>query len=158
MTGPSPKPSVEEVPKLKLKPLLKNLKYAYLDPSETLPVIILVDLDPTQEGELLSILGENKEALGWTMADIKGIGPSIVQYRIHLGKDAKPTRDLQRRLNPVMKEMIKKEVIKLLDNGIIYSILDSSWVSLVKVVSKKSGVIVVQNDNNELIPTKNQTR
>ena len=49
-TGPSPKPSVEEAPKLELKPHLKHLKYTYQGPSETLPVIISADLDPTQEG------------------------------------------------------------------------------------------------------------
>ena len=148
---------MEEAPKLELKPLPKHLKYAYLGPSETLPVIILADLDPKQEGELLSVLDENKEALGWTMTDIKGISPSIVQHRIHLREDAKPTRDPQRRLNPTMKEVVKKEIIKLLDNGIIYPILDSSWVSPVQVVPKKSGVTVIQNDNDELNPTRIQT-
>ena len=63
------------------------------------------------------------------MADIKEISPSIVQHRIHLLEEAKPIRDPQRRLNPVMKEVVKKEIIKLFDNGIIYPISDSSWVS-----------------------------
>ena len=53
-----------------------------------------------------------------------------------------------------MQEVVKKEVIKLLDAGIIYPISDSLWVSPVQVVPKKGGITVVQNDNNELIPTR----
>ena len=51
---------------------------------------------------------------------------------------------------PTMKEVVKNEIIKLLDSGIIYPISDSSWISPVQVVPKKSGVTVIQNDNNEL--------
>ena len=57
-----------------------------------------------------------------------------------------------------MKEVVKKEIFKLLDNEIIYPISDSSWVSPIQVVSKKFGVTMVQNDTNELVPTKVQTR
>ena len=52
-----------------------------------------------------------------------------------------------------MKEVVKKEVLKLLDVGVIYPIADSKWVSPTQVVPKKSGVTVVANENNELIPT-----
>ena len=92
-------------------------------------------------------------ALRWTIADIKGISPLICTQRIHLEEDVKPSRQPQRRLNPIMKEVLKKEVLKLLDVGVIYSIADSKWVSPTKVVPKKSGVIVVTNENNELILT-----
>lgn len=85
--------STEEARILVLKTLLEHLKYAYLGPSETLPIIIASNLNQTQEKELLAILRENQEAIGWTMADIKGIRLSIVQHQIHLGKEAKPTRD-----------------------------------------------------------------
>ena len=105
----------------------------------------------------MSVLKANQEAIGWTIADIKGISPSIVQHRIYLEEEAKPTREAQRRLNPVMKDVVKKEILKLLDSGIIYPISDSSWVSPVQVIPKKSGVTVVQNDANELIPTRTQT-
>ena len=60
-------------------------------------------------------------------------------------------------LNPNMKEVVRNEVIKLLDNGIIYSISDSKWVSPTQVVPKKSGVTVVKNENDELIPTRTVT-
>ena len=66
------------------------------------------------------MLRENREAIGWTMADIKGIIPSIVQHHIHLIEEAKPKHDPQRRLNPVMQEVVRVEILKLLDNGIIY--------------------------------------
>ena len=90
MDEPIHKPSIEEAPKLKLKTLPEHLKYAYLGPSETLSVIIASDLDQTQEKKILAVLRENKEAIGWTIADIKGISPSIIQHRIHLGEEAKP--------------------------------------------------------------------
>ena len=66
-------------------------------------------------------------------------------------------RDPQRRLNPVMKEVVRKDILKCLDNGIIYPISDSSWVSLVQVVPKKSRITIIQVDNNELVPTRIQT-
>ena len=70
--------------------------------------------------KLLNLLREHKFALGWTIADIKGISPLICSH-----KGANPCRDPQRRLNPTMKEVVKKEVLKLLDVGIIYPISDS---------------------------------
>lgn len=152
-----PKSSIQEPPTLELKPLPTHLKYVFLGENETLPVIIASDLTQDQEKSLLVILRENKEALGWTMADIKGISPTIVQHRIHLVDEAHPSRDAQRRLNPIMKDVVRKEVLKCLDNGIIYPISDSPWVSPVQVVPKKSGITVIQNDQNELIPTRTQT-
>ena len=75
-------------------------------------------------------------------------------HYIHFDENAKPTREMQRRLNPNMKEVVRTEVLKLLDACIIYPISNSSWVSHVQVVPKKSGVTVVTNTDNELIPTK----
>ncbi|XP_062075251.1 uncharacterized protein LOC133779290, partial [Humulus lupulus] len=72
-------------------------------------------------------------------------------------ENAKTSRECQRRLNPNMKEVVREEVIKLLDVGIIYPISDSQWVSPVQVVPKKSGITVVENEKNELIPTRVQT-
>ena len=64
---------------------------------------------------------------------------------------------MQRRLNPNMKEVVKNKVIKILDNEIIYPISDSIWVSPTQVVPKKSGVSVITNEKNELIPTRTIT-
>ena len=71
--------------------------------------------------------------------------------------NAKPSRKIQRRVNPNMKEVVKNEVIKLLDNGIIYPISDSKWVSPTQVVPKKSGVTMITNEKNKLIPTRTIT-
>ena len=98
----------------------------------------------------------HKNTLGWTITDIKGISPLICTHKIYLEENAKPSREMQRRLNPNMK-VVKNEVIKLLDNGIIYSISDSKWVSPTQVVPKKSGVTVITNEKNELIPTRTIT-
>ncbi|PRQ60447.1 putative nucleotidyltransferase, Ribonuclease H [Rosa chinensis] len=78
-------------------------------------------------------------------------------HRIFLEDAAKPTRDPQRRLNPHMKEVVRAEVLKLLDVGVIYPISDSEWVSPVQVVPKKSGITVVKNEENELIPQRTVT-
>ena len=147
-------PTEERPPKLELKPLPTHLKYAFLGEEDTFPVIISSSLDLTQENQLLEILKTHRTALGWTIADIKGISPLICTHRIHLEEDVKPSRQPQRRLNPIMKEVVKKEVLKLLVVGVIYPIANSKWVSPTKVVPKKSGVTVVANENNELIPTR----
>ena len=147
-------PSEERPPKLELKPLPSHLKYAFLGVEETFPVIISSFLELDQENKLLEILRTHKNTLGWTIADIKGISPFICTHRIHLEEDVKPSRQPQRRLNPIMKEVVKKEFRKLLDVGVIYPIADSKWVSPTQVVPKKSGVTVVANENNELIPTR----
>ena len=93
-----------------------------------------------QEESLLSVLRKQKEVIGWTMADIKGLSSSTVQHRIHLIEEATPKRDPQCRLNPIMQEAIRIEILKLLDNGIIYSISGSQWVSPMQIVPKKSDV------------------
>jgi len=90
------------------------------------------------------------------LADIPGISPSFCMHRILLEEDAKPVRQPQRRLNPQLMEVVKKEVTKLLQAGIIYPISDNTWVSPVHVVPKKSGITVVKNEKNELIPTRIQ--
>ena len=147
-------PSEEKPPKLELKPLPSHLKYAFLGEEETFSVIISFSLESDQENKLLEILRTHKTAIGWTIADIKGINPLICTHRIHLEEDVKPSRQPQRRLNPIIKEVVKKEVLKLLDIGVIYPIADSNWVSPTQVVPKKFGVTVVANEHNELIPTR----
>jgi len=112
-----------------LKSLLFNHKYLFLGENETFLVIISSKLNAHQEDNLLQTLKMNKNALGWTIADIKGISPLICTHRIYLEENVKPSREMQRRLNPNMKEVTKNKVIKLLDNGIIYPIFDTKWVS-----------------------------
>ena len=130
-------PNEEEALEPKLKPLPEELKYAYLRKQQTYLVVISSQLTHDQEGKLLSVLKRHKTAFGWTLKDIKGINPLICTHRIHLEENAKTTRQPQRRLNPYMKEVVKNEVLKLLDVGIIYPISDSKWVSPTQVVQKK---------------------
>jgi hypothetical protein len=144
---------VPDPPKKELKSLSENLTYKFLGPAESLPVIIASDLVDDQEEKLLDILREHKEAISWTIEDIKGISPSVVMHKIHLEENAKPSRAPQRRLNLAMQEVVKAEVIKLLDVGIIYPIYDSKWVSLIHVVPKRAGLMVVKNKDDELVPT-----
>ncbi|KAI3748436.1 hypothetical protein L6452_11499 [Arctium lappa] len=149
-------PSVEQAPELELKTLPNHLKYVYLGDKETLPVIISSTLSPKEEGELIGVMKEHKRAIGWTIADIKGLSPSLCQHKILLEDEYKPFRDAQRRLNPPMMEVVKKEILKLLDADMIYPISDSKWVSPVQVVPKKSGITVVENAEGELVPTRVQ--
>ncbi|MDF3333022.1 hypothetical protein P3C14_29355, partial [Klebsiella quasipneumoniae subsp. similipneumoniae] len=89
----------------------------------TLPIIISSSLNDEQKGKLLDVLKEHKGALGWTIAEIKGINPVDCMHYIHRDENAKPTREMQRRLNPNMKEVVRTEVLKLLDAGIITEFL-----------------------------------
>ncbi|KAL5827957.1 hypothetical protein ACOSQ3_019799 [Xanthoceras sorbifolium] len=148
------KPSIMETPKVDLSLLPNGLKHAFLGPGNTFPVIISSELSVEQDEKLLNLLREHKSALGWTIADIKGISPLVCSHRIHLEEGTHPRRDPQRRLNPTMKEVVKKEVLKLLDAGIIDPISDSKWVSPTQVVLKKSGVTVVENEKGVPVPTR----
>ena len=147
-------PSTESQPPLELKPLPDSLKYVFLGPNQTLPVIIAANLTQDQEAQLTNVLRDHQTSIGWSINDLKGISPSLCMHHIYTDVDAKPIRDMQRRLNPNMREVVKREVIKWLDAGIIYPISDSRWVSPTQVVPKKSGLTVVQSDRGELLPTR----
>ena len=107
---------------------------------------------------MIQVLKSHKEAIGWTIADLKGISPLTCTYKIYLEENTKPRREAQRRLNPNMMEVVKKEIIKLLDADIIFPISDSRWVSPVQVVPKKMGVTVKKNAEGDLVPTRVQNR
>ncbi|XP_070036382.1 uncharacterized protein [Nicotiana tomentosiformis] len=121
---PPVKPSIEEPPQLELKPLPSHLRYDFLGPKSTLPIIISSSLFDVQTEQLLQVLMECKTAIGRTIGDIKGINPTFCMHKILLEDGHKPSREHQRRLNPNMKEVVKKEVIKWLDAGIIFPISD----------------------------------
>ncbi|KAK1652663.1 hypothetical protein QYE76_070468 [Lolium multiflorum] len=147
-TTPPPK----EDPVFDLKPLPDNLKYAHIDDKKIYPVIISSKLTEFEEERLLQILKKHRGAIGYTLDDLKGISPSICQHAINMEDDAKPVVEPQRRLIPKMKDVVRNEVLRLLEAGIIYPIADSRWVSPVHCVPKKGGMTVVPNDNDELIP------
>ncbi|RVW86075.1 Retrovirus-related Pol polyprotein from transposon 17.6 [Vitis vinifera] len=111
----------EETPKLNLKPLPTELKYTYLEENKQCPVVISSSLTSPQEMCLLEVLKRCKKAIGWQISDLKGISPLVV----------------------------RAEVLKLLQAGIIYPISDSPWVSPTQVVPKKSGITVVQNEKEK---------
>ncbi|GJX90246.1 reverse transcriptase domain-containing protein [Tanacetum coccineum] len=147
-------PSSDELPDLELKDLPPHLEYAFLEGTDKLPVIIAKDLKDEDKTTLLKVLRSHKRAIAWKMSDIKGIDPKFCTHKILMEDNVKPTVQHQRRVNPKIHEVIKKEVIKLLEAGLIYPISDSPWVSPVHCVPKKGGITVIENDDNELIPTR----
>jgi len=139
-TDPSPEP---DHPEVELKELPKNLRYEVLDNELNCPVIVSAELGKEETGKLLDVLKRYPDAIGYKINDLTGISPSVCTYIILLEEDSKTSREHQRRLNPNMSKVVKKEVMKLLDAGIIYPISDSKWVSPVHVVPKKGGMTVV---------------
>ena len=95
-----------------MKELPKHLKYAFLGAERAQPIIIAIDLIEEKELKLLKILIKYKEAIAWSVKDLKGISPSICMHKILLEENTKTSIEHQRRLNPVMKEVVKKEVLK----------------------------------------------
>ncbi|GKD50272.1 reverse transcriptase domain-containing protein [Tanacetum coccineum] len=148
------KSSINDPPELELKDLPSHLEYAFLEGDDKLPVIIAKNLKDDEKARLLEVLKSHKRAIAWKISDIKGIDPKFCTHKILMEDDFKPAVQNQRRVNPKIHEVIKKEVIKLLDAGMIYPISDSPWVSPVHCVPKKGGMTVVANENNELIPTR----
>ncbi|XP_058208240.1 uncharacterized protein LOC131321253 [Rhododendron vialii] len=130
-------PSSVEPPILELKALPDTLKYAFLGESNTFPMVISSSLEKLQEEKLLVVLRRHTKAIRWTIADIQGISPSLCSHHIYLEEDVKPSHQPQRRLNPIMKDVVRAKILKLLDVGIIYPIADSKW-----------------NDKGELAPTR----
>ncbi|KAL0289868.1 UNVERIFIED_CONTAM: Retrovirus-related Pol polyprotein from transposon.6 [Sesamum angustifolium] len=121
-----------DAPKLELKHLPEHLKYIYLGNEETLPAIISSKLSKEHEEKLVTLLREHRTAIGWTLADVKGISLAICMHRIYLEDNTKPSHEPQRR--------------------IIFPISDSSWVSPVHVVPKKMGyyqIAIAQEDQEK---------
>ncbi|GJY59456.1 reverse transcriptase domain-containing protein [Tanacetum coccineum] len=148
------KSSCEDPPDLELKDLPSHLEYAFLEGDDKLPVIIAKNLKDEDKTALIKVLKSHKHAIAWKISDIKGIDPQFCTHKILMEENAKPVVQHQRRVNPKIHEVIKQEVIKLLDAGLIYPISDSPWVSPVHCVPKKGGITVVKNEENELIPTR----
>ncbi|GJS52186.1 hypothetical protein Tco_0625548 [Tanacetum coccineum] len=116
----------------------------------------LIDEPPEDEEKaaLIKDLKSHKRAIAWKLSDIKGVDPEFCTHKILMEEDYEPTIQSQRRVNPKIHDVIKKEVEKLLDAGLIYPISHSPWVSPVYYVPKKGGITIVKNDDNDLIPTR----
>ena len=145
---------ISEPQKIDLKPLPMELKYSYLEDHEQCPVVISALLSTAQEDSLLQVLKQNKKALGWRISDLKGISPAICTHHIYLEEAANSVRQPQRRLNPHMQEVVRAEVLKLLQACIVYPISDSTWVSPTHVLPKKSSITMMHNEKGEEIPTR----
>ena len=89
-------------------------------------MIIFSILDVNTKAKLLDVLMKNMNAFAWSIEDIKGISPSICMHKILMGEDYTPIIEHQRRLNFAIKEVVKKEVLKWLHVGFIYTISESS--------------------------------
>nr|GEY04138.1 DNA-directed DNA polymerase [Tanacetum cinerariifolium] len=123
---------VEEPPELELKEFPSHLEYAFLEDYNKLPVIIAKNLKDVEREALINVLKSHKRAIAWKISNIKGIDPRFCTHKILMEDDYKPAVQSQRRVNHKIHDVIKKEVIKLLDGG----------------------MTVVANENNELIPTR----
>ncbi|KAK7401104.1 hypothetical protein VNO78_12418 [Psophocarpus tetragonolobus] len=132
-----------DLSKLELKQLPSHLKYVFLGKNGGKHVIISSSLTEKEEQKFIEVLKSNSGATGWTLCDLKGINPSYCMHKILMEQDYKLVAQPQRRLNPTMKEVVRKEVIKLLEAGMIYPISDSAWVSPVQVVPKRGGMTVM---------------
>nr|GFB30129.1 reverse transcriptase domain-containing protein [Tanacetum cinerariifolium] len=117
----------DEPPKVELKELPPQLEYAFLGDNEKWPVIIAKDLSSNEKTALINVLKTRKKAIVWKLTDIKGIDPEFCSHKILLEEDYSPKVQSQRRVNPKIHDVIKKEVEKLLDAGLIYPISDIPW-------------------------------
>ncbi|GJU28306.1 reverse transcriptase domain-containing protein [Tanacetum coccineum] len=117
--------SVNEPPEVELKELPPHLEYAFLEGDDKLPVIIAKDLKDEEKAALLKVLKSHKRAIAWKLSDIKGVSPEFCTHKILMEEDYEPSVQSQRRVNPKIHDVIKKEVEKLLDAGLIYPISDS---------------------------------
>ncbi|GJS10612.1 reverse transcriptase domain-containing protein [Tanacetum coccineum] len=110
-----------------------HLKYAFLENDNKLPIIIAKDLSVEEKAALIKVLKSHKRAIAWKLSNIKGINPEFCTHKILMEEDYKPAVQHQRRVNPKIHDVIKKEVEKLLDAGLIYPISDSPWGALVHI-------------------------
>nr|GEY14105.1 reverse transcriptase domain-containing protein [Tanacetum cinerariifolium] len=119
-----------------------------------LPIIIAKDLSVEEKIALITVLKSHKRAIAWKLSDIKDIDPEFCTQKILMEEDFELAIQHQRRVNPKIHDVIKNEVLKLLDAGLIYPISDSPWVSPIHYVLKKGGFTVIENEENKLIPTR----
>nr|GFB28357.1 reverse transcriptase domain-containing protein [Tanacetum cinerariifolium] len=121
------KSSNDEPPEVELKELPPHLEYAFLGDNNKWPFIIAKDLSVDEKSALLKVLKSRKQAIAWKLTDIKGIDLEFCSHKILLEEDYSPKVQSQRRVNPKIHDVIKKEVEKLLDVRLIYPISDSPW-------------------------------
>nr|GEY68381.1 reverse transcriptase domain-containing protein [Tanacetum cinerariifolium] len=121
----SNKSSIDEPSEVGLKDLPRHLKYAFLEGDDKLPVIIVKYLSMEEKTALITVLKSHKRDIAWKLSDIKGIDLEFCTLKILMEEDFEPAVQHQRRVNPKIYDVIKQEVLKLLDSGLIYPISDS---------------------------------
>nr|GEV16340.1 DNA-directed DNA polymerase [Tanacetum cinerariifolium] len=154
MASETDKSSIDEPPKVELKDLPPHLEYEFLEGDDKWPIIIVKDLSDEEKTAIIMILKSYKRAIAWKLFDIKGINLEFCTHKILMEEDIEPAVQHQRKVNPKIHDVFNKEVLKLLDAGLIYPISDSPWVSPVRCVPKKGGFTVAENEENELILTR----
>nr|GEV79427.1 reverse transcriptase domain-containing protein [Tanacetum cinerariifolium] len=125
----SNKSSIDEPPEVELKDLPPHIEYAFLEGNNKLPVIIVKDLSVEEKTALIIVLKSRKRAIAWKLSDIKGIDLEFCTHKILMEEDFEPAVQHQRRVNPKIHDVIKNEVLKLINAGLIYSISDSPWLN-----------------------------
>jgi uncharacterized protein YejL (UPF0352 family) len=116
------------------------------------PVIISDKLSQEESLRLITVLEKHRAAFGYSLHGLKEISSVLCTHRIPTDLEITLSREPQRRLNNVMREVVKKEVLKLLHVEIIYHVSHSAWVSPIQVVPKKGEMTIIKNKRNELIP------
>nr|GEU67537.1 DNA-directed DNA polymerase [Tanacetum cinerariifolium] len=159
-TSPEDDPTSPEVDQSYLDPEGDMLLLeAFLNDDPSLPpptqgYYLPKGLSMEEKTTLITVLKSHKRAITWKLSDIKGIDPEFCTHKILMEEDFEPAVQYQRRVNPKIHDVIKQEVLKLLDAGLIYPISNSPWVSPVHSVPKKGGFTAVENEDNELILTR----
>nr|GFD33739.1 reverse transcriptase domain-containing protein [Tanacetum cinerariifolium] len=113
------KSSVDEPLEVELKGLPHHLEYAFLEGDNKLPVIIAKELGSDEKSAIIKVLKSHKRAIAWKLSNIQGINSKFCTHKILMEDDYKPAVKNQRRVNPKIHDVIKKEVEKLLDAGLI---------------------------------------
>nr|GFA00929.1 reverse transcriptase domain-containing protein [Tanacetum cinerariifolium] len=135
------------------EPISPEFNATYYDPEGDILILeALLNNDPEPSGA--QGIATPSGAVAWKLTDIRGIDPEFCSHKILLEEDYSPKVQSQRRVNPKIHNVIKKEVEKLLDAGLIYPISDCPWVSPVHYVPIKGGMTVIKNEKNELVPTR----
>nr|GFD21746.1 reverse transcriptase domain-containing protein [Tanacetum cinerariifolium] len=114
------KSSVDEPLEVELKDLPPHLEYAFLEGENKLLVIIAKDLSVEEKTALITVLKSYKRTIAWKLSDIKGIDPEFCTHKILMKEDFELAVQHQRRSNPQIHDVIKQEVIKFLEAGLIY--------------------------------------
>jgi hypothetical protein len=142
---------------VELKQLPPGLQYVFLNGNRETLVIISDKLFNDETQSQVATLKKYWSVIGYSLKDLKGISLSLCTHCIPMEQDHKPVREHQWWLSNAMREVVKKEVLKLLKAGVIYPIYDSEWVSPVQVVLKKGGMTAIRSEKNELIPQRTIT-